>query len=168
VLITGIPPIASPDAQVLVLGSIPGRKSLEEERYYVGPRNRFWPIMARLLDFDPGLLYDERVNALRNAGIALWDVLRSCERKGSLDSNIVKGTEVLNDFSGFMDEHPALRAVAFNGQTAFKAFRHADGLPLLQTRKLEALPLPSTSAVNTRASEDELLEHWRVVHQHLG
>ena len=166
-LITGLPPIASPDAHVLILGSIPGQKSLAEERYYVGPRNRFWPIMSRLFDFDHGLPYDQRVNALRSPGVALWDVLCSCERKGSLDSSIVKGTEVLNDFSAFIDEHPALRAFAFNGQTAFRVFRRTDGLVLLKTQKLEALPLPSTSAVNTHATEDVLLEHWRAVLHYL-
>ena len=166
-LITGLPPIASPDAHVLILGSIPGKKSLAEERYYVGPRNRFWPVMGRLFDFDPGIPYELRVNALRSAGVALWDVLRSCERKGSLDSSIVRGTEVVNDFSAFLDAHPALRALAFNGQTAFKVFRRTDGLVLLKTRKIEALPLPSTSAVNTRASEDVLLEAWRAVRQYL-
>ncbi len=164
-LITGLPPRASPDAHVLILGSIPGRKSLAEERYYVGPRNRFWPIMGRLFDFDPGLPYEQRVNALRSAGVALWDVLRSCERQGSVDSSIVRGTEVVNDFSAFFDEHPALRVVAFNGQTAFKVFGRADGVVLLKTRKIEALALPSTSAVNTRATEDALVEAWRAVRQ---
>ena len=146
---------------------MPGRQSLAEERYYVGRRNRFWPVMGRLFDFDPGLLYEQRVNALRSSGVALWDVLRSCERKDSLDSSIVRGTEILNDFPAFLDEHPALRAFAFNGQTAFKAFRRADGVVLLKTQKLEALPLPSTSAVNTRTTEDVLVEHWRGVLQYL-
>jgi G:T/U-mismatch repair DNA glycosylase len=81
----------------------------------------------------------------------------------SLDSSIVRGTEVLNGFSAFLDEHSGLRAFAFNGQTAFKAFRRADGLVLLKTEKLEVLPLPSTSGVNTHATEEVLVERWRAV-----
>ena len=165
--VTGLPPIASPDARVLILGSMPGVKSLELERYYVGPGNRFWRVMATLLDFDPALPYEERVKAVTGAGVALWDVIHSCERKGSLDSRIIDGSEVPNDFPTFFSGHPALRALAFNGQTAFKVFRRADGLTISKTHGLEALPLPSTSAVNTRSSRDALVDRWQATLQYL-
>ena len=82
------PPIASPDARILILGSMPGRASLAAGQYYAHPRNAFWPIMGSLLDFDASRDYPARVDALKVAGIAVWDILDSCHRPGSLDSAI--------------------------------------------------------------------------------
>lgn len=80
-------PIADRNAQILILGSMPGRESLEARQYYANRRNAFWKIMAELLVFDPASSYEARVHALRSARIALWDVLQACKRVGSLDAN---------------------------------------------------------------------------------
>jgi hypothetical protein len=95
-LLRGLPPQAAPDCRVLVLGSMPGAASLAAARYYAHPRNRFWPLMGALCGFDPALDYPLRLAALQAAGVGLWDVIGTCERRGSLDADIVRGSEVAN------------------------------------------------------------------------
>ena len=84
----GFPPIAAPDARILILGSMPGQKSLEESQYYAHPRNSFWPIIFNILKTNNELTYNDRKTLLIKNKIALWDVLKSCYREGSLDTNI--------------------------------------------------------------------------------
>src|SRR5690349_17757067 len=119
------PPLSREDARVLILGSMPGEESLRRRRYYAYPHNQFWPIMGALFGAGPELEYAQRVGALTARGIAVWDVLASCERKGSLDGNIRPETERPNDFRRFLEDHPGIRAVFFNGGKAQSAFaRH--------------------------------------------
>ena len=92
--------MTTPQARVLVLGSMPGTISLRQGRYYAHPRNAFWPIAAEILGFDPALDYALRLERLTQAGVALWDVLQGCEREGSLDADIRNA--VPNDFAGFL------------------------------------------------------------------
>ena len=112
--------MTTPQARVLVLGSMPGAISLRQGRYYAHPRNAFWPIAAEILGFDPALDYALRLERLTQAGVALWDVLQGCEREGSLDADIRNA--VPNDFAGFR-AHPRLRRVCLNGGKAASLFR---------------------------------------------
>ena len=95
--VQSFPPVVSRNSKVLILGSMPGEVSLKAEQYYAHPRNAFWPIMGELFGAGPSLPYQERLVALDNAGIALWDSLRACTRPGSLDSAI--RDEEANDFA---------------------------------------------------------------------
>jgi TDG/mug DNA glycosylase family protein len=114
-------PVARADAVVLILGSLPGRESLEKREYYARRANQFWPIMGALVGASPDLAYAARLEVLRAHRIALWDVCASAMRVGSLDTAIV--APVVNDFAAFLDEHPAIRLICFNGGKAEALFR---------------------------------------------
>ena len=116
------PPIDAADAEILILGSIPSVRSLCENQYYGHPQNAFWWIMGAIFDFDPALDYNERKSILIDRKVALWDVARSCERKGSLDSAIKSSTVIANDFETFFKEHPRISRVFFNGAKAESEF----------------------------------------------
>jgi double-stranded uracil-DNA glycosylase len=158
--LTGFPPVAAPDARVLVLGSMPGAASLRATQYYAHPQNRFWPIMGALVGALPDLPYDERLSKLTTAGVALWDVLAACEREGSLDSAIRDDTAEANDFSAFFAAHPAVGMVLFNGAKAEAAFRRFV-LQSLQSLELEYRRLPSTSPANASQGAAYKLAAWR-------
>ena len=157
-------PVASADARILILGSMPGVASLNAGQYYAHPQNRFWLIMGRLLGFDPlQTLYEQRIRYLTNAGVALWDVLQSCERSGSLDSAIRRETQVVNDFPGFLATHPNIRRIYFNGAHAEQSFRRYVRPLLPDTTALTFIRLPSTSPAHASLSFDDKLACWRSV-----
>lgn len=156
------PPIAQADARLLILGSMPGKASLEANQYYAHPRNLFWPILGELVGASPALDYVERTRRLTANGIALWDVLKSCHRPGSLDADIDKSTMVANDFAAFFASHPHINRVFFNGATAEQAFRRYV-LPTLEAETLILHRLPSTSPAHAALSFHQKLESWRLI-----
>ncbi len=155
-------PVANPSARILILGSIPGRESLKAERYYAHPRNHFWTIMATLLGFAPDTPYAGRLFELQRRGIALWDVMHSCQRAGSLDASIEPDSIEANDFANFFQNHPLIRAVFFNGATAQATYtKHVQpGLPALS---LHYTRLPSTSPAHAALSLDQKLNAWKCI-----
>lgn len=161
-LIYSFPPVATPSAHTLILGSMPGEASLRAGQYYAHPRNLFWPILGELTGAHPALPYVERLRCLETAGIALWDVLQCCEREGSLDTRIDTSTIVPNDFPGFLAAHPQITRVFFNGAMAEASFRR-HLLKSLAPRQLEYQRLPSTSPANAAFSFARRLEAWRSV-----
>ena len=164
-LLTGFDPITMPTANVLILGTAPSVASLAAQQYYAHPRNAFWRIMCALLNAPPDLDYAARAELLKRHEIALWDVLQHCERPGSLDSNIKKGSEQANDFVGFLGKHPRIHTVFFNGQKAAALFEKlvAPGLAD-RDRRLASVTLPSTSPANTIKFEKKL-EAWQQVRE---
>ncbi|MVW78763.1 DNA-deoxyinosine glycosylase [Bordetella sp. 02P26C-1] len=159
--VMGFAPLISPGARVLVLGTMPGVKSLREQQYYAHPRNAFWPIAAQVLGFDAHADYAARCMALTNAGIALWDVLQACEREGSLDANIQAETAVPNDFQGFLHAYPDIQHVCFNGAKAAALYRRHVLPALAVTRELQYFDLPSTSPAHAAMSWQEKLARWQ-------
>lgn len=162
--VESLPPREPACARLLILGSMPGLASLRAAQYYAHPRNQFWPTMEALFGVPFALPYGERVERLNAQGIALWDVLRACERPGSLDASIVRGSEQANDFAGFLDRHPQLAAIALNGGAARDAF-HRHARPLLGQRLdgVQLIALPSTSPANAGLSLAAKRAAWQAL-----
>lgn len=154
-VLCGLPPVTGPAPRILVLGSFPSVLSLGYSEYYGNPRNRFWAVMERVLDVPAGLPYAERTRRLTQRGIALWDVIASCERPGSADSRI--RNPVPNDLAGFFRAHPTLRLVALNGTAAAHIYHRLAEVP-----GLPSVTLPSTSPANAAVGFEEKVRQWSV------
>lgn len=157
-IITGFGPIWNAGCRVLILGSMPSIKSLEDSQYYAHPRNAFWPIMCELLGGAPGDDYAARGRMLLEHGIALWDVCHTCERLTSSDSMI--RAEVPNDIAALAGQMN-LGAVLLNGGTAAALYRRHTALAV------RAVRLPSTSPAYTLPYERKRAA-WRAALSEAG
>ena len=157
-LATGFAPVARVDARVVILGSLPGKRSIEANEYYAHPRNAFWQIMAELFAVTGS--YDERCESLKNRRVAVWDVLQNSIRPGSLDADIQVDTARVNDFETFFTNNKAIERVCFNGQKAAKIFA-SKAKGDLDRFNLRLQTLPSTSPAHAAMSFDEKLDLWR-------
>ena len=155
----GLSPSVDRRSEILILGSMPGAASLAAQEYYAHPANRFWPLIARLLD-EPEVPkdYAKRLGMLLRHHIALWDAIDTCDREGSLDSDIrnVKA----NDFTAFLKKWPSIRTIGLNGGKAYTTFAKSNQ-SLLSRSDLRILKLPSTSPANARWRMDDLLRAWK-------
>jgi len=161
-VVTGLPPVHAGNARVLLLGSMPGARSLQAQAYYAHPRNAFWSIMGQLCGFAPTLPYARRLERLRSSGVALWDVIGRCRRRGSLDQKIEPDSIEVNDFERLFRACPRIGLVAFNGRLAERSFqRHV--LPGLPDRfaRAEYVCLPSTSPAHAAMPLEQKLAVWR-------
>lgn len=159
--------IAGDDPKVLILGSMPGVKSLEEAQYYAHPQNAFWKIMNKMLKSD-AKEYEEKLGLLKQNNIALWDVLKHCKREGSLDSDIKKDTIIINDFKEFFRNYPTVKTVFFNGGTAHNEFKKRVMSDIQKEfGYLKFFKLPSTSPANARMRFDEKYDKWLLIKKYL-
>lgn len=147
--------------RLLILGSLPSKRSLADGQYYALPQNAFWPIMCRLFGADSGLAYEERKQLLVGNRIALWDVLAASVRPGSLDSAIVGSTARANDIRAFVSEYAGIRLICFNGRKAEQLFQRF----VLRVEPggfagIEFLTMPSTSPAHAALSRDEKYVQW--------
>ena len=154
-------PVVGKNPKILILGTIPGRKSLEMQEYYSHPRNIFWKIIFNLLKVTEKNTYSEKIELVKEKQIALWDVCYSCTREGSLDSNIKDETP--NQIPDFLQKYRTVEIVIFNGQKArekyLKYFDYIEGL--------EYHCLPSTSPANTSMNFQEKIVKWnRAINYH--
>jgi TDG/mug DNA glycosylase family protein len=156
------PPIADRAARLLILGSLPGRRSLDMQQYYAHPQNAFWKLIEQSLGAEVSLPYKRRVRILTANRIALWDVLAAAERPGSLDSAIVHASARVNDFASFYRAHPHIRHVLFNGRKAEELYRRfvLPGLPA-QFADIRYASMPSTSPAHAGMAFAKKLERWR-------
>jgi hypoxanthine-DNA glycosylase len=143
--VRGLPPIVGRRPVTVFLGNAPSVQSLARGQYYGNPRNAFWPIMGELLGFRPDDPYDVRTSVLAAAGYAVWDVLASCRRSGSLDSAVERESMAVNDFDTFFTRHPTIERVYFTGGAAEANYRRL----AVVSRQLEYRRLPSTSPAHT-------------------
>jgi hypoxanthine-DNA glycosylase len=158
--IHSFPPVARADARILILGSMPGIQSLSEQQYYAHPRNAFWKIAGNLFNFAPAMPYQQRLLALMDSGVALWDVMAACSRHSSLDSDIIEHSIVTNDFNRFFLEYQQIGAVFFNGVKAAAAYRKYVVPALQPVHRKPAATLPSTSPANARMTPAEKQLAW--------
>ncbi len=151
------PPIAPEKAKLLILGTMPGTKSLELNQYYGHNQNNFWKFMFTILNEDFSTDYETKKELLVKNNIALWDVLQFCDRVGSLDSAIKN--EIANDFEHFLEKHSHISTILFNGQKAavfFKKYVHLK-------KSYQLITLPSTSPANAGKSFQSKLEEWSII-----
>lgn len=161
--VASFPPQVADGCRLLLLGTVPSLRSLEMRQSYAHPHNLFWPFMGVLYDAGPDLPYAERIARLYAAGVGIWDVLKHCERPGSLDSSIRPESEVPNDIPWLLDAYPTIRAVALNGAKAQQVFARRIGGRIRPERlaDIEILALPSTSPANASIPRAVKLERWR-------
>lgn len=152
-------PIIDKNCKVLILGSMPGIKSLTEQQYYAHPHNRFWKLMCLLLHEDITLKdYDARKQLLLQHDIALWDTLAYCEREGSLDSDI--NAEIPNDIVGLLNTYQGVSNIVCNGGKASSVFKKYFAKQI--RRDIKVYYLHSTSPANARMKLENLAEEWKV------
>ncbi|MBB6331050.1 hypoxanthine-DNA glycosylase [Chryseobacterium sediminis] len=159
--ISSFQPLIDTQSRIIILGSIPGVKSLEKQQYYAHPQNKFWKIIFELLNEEFTEDYTQRIETLKKHHIALWDVIDSCERKGSLDSEIKN--EEANQIAELLEEHPTVKAIFCNGGKSYKNLQKLLG----KNYKLPIFLLPSTSPLHT-VSFEKKLEEWKRILEFLG
>ncbi|SFD20388.1 DNA-deoxyinosine glycosylase [Flavobacterium phragmitis] len=150
-------PISSKNSKILILGTMPGIKSLELNQYYGHSQNNFWKFLFSILEEEFSYDYETRKNLLVKNNIALWDVLQFCDRVGSLDSAIKN--EIANDFENFLKKHPQIEVILFNGQKAaafFKKYVHLN-------KEYLQITLPSTSPANAGKAFHDKLTEWNII-----
>lgn len=152
-MIRSFPPVVGRKPRLLILGTMPSPESLRRRRYYAFPGNQFW----RLLGLAE-LPYPERLRRLKARGIALWDVLAACDRKGSADADIKN--ERPNPIPAFLRRHPTVQMIFFNGQPAWALYRRHWGEP-----PVRAVCLPSSSPRNAARPFAAKLRAWRQLHR---
>ena len=158
----GLPPVIGGSSRILILGTMPGEDSIRFQQYYAHDRNQFWMILAKVYGEAVGAVYSERLEFLHRRGLALWDVLRSAERAGSLDSSIKN--EAANNIAGLVATHRGLNAIVFNGLKALTFYRrHIEPQPTVGA--LRTVVLPSTSPTQGRhvLQFEEKVDRWRML-----
>lgn len=154
---SSLEPISNENTEVLILGTMPGDKSLEVAEYYAHPRNRFWKILSTITQSNIPFTYSEKTALLLNSKIGVWDVLHSASRKGSLDSAILNAKP--NDLENFISKHFHLKVIGFNGTKSEeyydKYFTRINGIKYLS--------LPSSSPANTSKNFEEICKAWAKV-----
>ena len=148
------------NSKVLILGSMPGVKSLEEQEYYAHPQNRFWKVMAHICKVQnlQYLDYPQKLEILLDNNIALWDTIKTCNRNGSLDSDIQNETP--NNIKSLLKKFPNIKVICLNGNKAYSAFKKY--FPDLFD-KYNCYKMPSTSPANAKYTLEKLIQEWAFI-----
>ena len=159
--IFSFPPIIDESSEILILGSIPGQKSLEKQEYYAHPQNKFWRIIFELFNEIFTTDYTKKIQILEKHHIALWDVIDTCERKGSLDSEI--RNEEANKIEDLLHNYPNIKAIFCNGQKSYKNLQKI----LSKDFHLPIIAMPSTSPAHASLTYEEKLKSWKIILKYL-
>ncbi len=150
------PPLYNENSRILILGSFPSVKSREQMFFYGHPQNRFWKVISSVFECNEPVTIEEKKRFLHENGIALWDVIASCDITGSSDSSI-KNVKA-NDITRILKEAD-IRQIFVNGKTAEKYFKKYMKAEINR----DAVCLPSTSPANAAWSADRLVEKWQII-----
>ena len=165
--VSSFPPQVGEGCQVLVLGTVPSLRSLALQQSYGHAQNLFWQFMGEMFGAGRELPYAERIARLHAHGVGIWDVYRSVERPGSLDSSIVRASEVPNAIADLLRDHASIRAIALNGGRAAAGFKRHIEPTLVGTRRdgraVDILALPSTSPANASMPRAEKFRRWQAL-----
>lgn len=153
----GLPPLIDKDSRLLILGTMPGERSIAMQQYYANPGNQFWKLLSAAFNEPFPTGSEARRSLLKKHRIGLWNVLASCNRNGSPDRNI--RNEAPNDFEWLCRQYPGIRCVAFESKGAAAFYKKH----VRQDFGWEFLTLPSASGLNSRVSFTDKLEAWRVL-----
>ena len=148
------PPLIYEDVEILILGSLPGKKSIELKEYYGHPRNRMWKILSTITYSDLPTDYDSKKTFLQKNKIGLWDVASSAERKGSLDSNIKKETP--NDVDSLLQDFLSIKVIGFNGKKSENMYSKF----FILNESIKYVSLPSSSPANMAISFNDICNRW--------
>ncbi|MGJ9459254.1 DNA-deoxyinosine glycosylase [Oceanobacillus sp. CF4.6] len=158
-------PVLPEKPKVLILGSMPGGMSLTKSEYYGNPRNHFWAIMFELFHEQPTRDYEEKIKLIKRNGIALWDTIGSCYRKGSLDASI--RDEETNDIEGLLRGNPSIKLIACNGTKSYQTF--TKNFPVEKRTNVNVVKMPSTSPIPGRYTKtfEGKVEEWSKILDYL-
>ncbi|NOZ33741.1 MAG: DNA-deoxyinosine glycosylase [Chlorobi bacterium] len=151
------PPVIAKNAKIIILGTMPGKTSLEQNEYYAYKYNVFWKIMFKIFNKNYSDNYNNKLKLLKTNNTALWDSLQFCYRIGSSDSKIKE--EIPNDFNTFFKNYSTIKDVFFNGTTAMKYYKKYIGF----NEFMNYHTLPSTSPANAAMSFEKKLKKWSVI-----
>ncbi|MBO5159972.1 MAG: DNA-deoxyinosine glycosylase [Lachnospiraceae bacterium] len=147
-------PVFNADSKILILGSFPSVKSRENNFFYGHPQNRFWKVMANVLDWEVPSTIEEKKTMLLSNHVAVWDVIASCSIQGSSDTSIKD--VVVNDFSKIL-ENSKVERIYVNGGKAYELYhKYAE-----KVTGIKAVKLPSTSPANAAWSLEKLTKIWK-------
>jgi hypoxanthine-DNA glycosylase len=155
-IIHSFDPVIDENSRVLILGSMPGQVSLAQGQYYAHPQNQFWKLIFSIFNIPPCAEYTEKTSFLKSRKIALWDVIKECQRSGSSDSKIIN--PVINDFGNLFIHYSNIHCILFNGKKAgqlFEKYNHN-----ITPSGIEFITLPSSSPANAGISLNNKLEAW--------
>ena len=148
------------NTELLILGSLPGKRSIAEQQYYAHPRNALWPIVCSWMKIPVTLSYQDKLSAALEHGIGFWDVVAKAERPGSLDSNIASSTVQYNPIDQLIPTLPKLKCIILNGGAAMTMFRRAGFDRVALEREVDFYQLPSTSPAHASMTVDEKRVAW--------
>jgi hypoxanthine-DNA glycosylase len=163
--VLSLDPIIDKNSQVLILGSMPGVESLTKKQYYANQRNHFWKIIFTIFDKEDSLDYSSRISFLHEYKIALWDVIHSCQRIGSLDSDIKY--EKPNEIEKFLESYPNIKLILFNGGKSYEVFKKHIGLSSFSGIDLIKLPSTSPTPGKNVKSYEEKLKEWNIIKKYV-